>query len=258
MDKFCLTWNGFQVNTSKSINALKLDTSFVDVTLVSDEGKHISAHKVVLSMASEFFNDGLKKMNHPNPMIFLPEFDTKTLSSIIDYVYDGEVQLFQEELDSFLDAAQKLKINGLLSSPAKDEINEESATENEYIEKNSQDYHMNSEKQIIGYKPEATIANNIQKTNSRDTTIAIADNENAKKAVDELILKCDDGWKCKECGKMSSDKSKSRLHVEIHINNLSFPCNICFVNFHGRNALSKHKQKKHYQNKQKKHQKLNK
>ena len=134
MDKFCLTWNGFQVNTSKSINALKLDTSFVDVTLVSDEGKHISAHKVVLSMASEFFNDGLKKMNHPNPMIFLPEFDTKTLSSIIDYVYDGEVQLFQEELDSFLDAAQKLKINGLISSPAKDEISEDSVTENDYIE----------------------------------------------------------------------------------------------------------------------------
>merc|ERR1719342_1162818 len=72
-------------------------------------------------MASEFFNESLKKMNHPSPMIFLPGFNTKTLSSIIDYVYDGEVQLFQEELDSFLDAAEKLKING---SPAKDEINE--------------------------------------------------------------------------------------------------------------------------------------
>merc|ERR1719342_590371 len=117
-------------------------------------------------MASEFFNYGLKKMNHPNPMVFLPGFDAKTLSSIIDYVYDGEVQLFQEELDSFLDAAQKLKINGLISSPAEDEINEKSVTENDYIERDSQDYHMNFEDKIIGYKAKIIKQNNIQKTYS--------------------------------------------------------------------------------------------
>ena len=77
MEKFSLKWNDFQVNTSKSINVLKLDKVFVDVTLVSDEGKYISAHRVILSMASEFFDDNLKKVNHPSPMIFLPGFDAK-------------------------------------------------------------------------------------------------------------------------------------------------------------------------------------
>ena len=110
MEKFCLKWNDFQVNTSKSIIAFKQDKDFADVTLVSDEGSYIPAHRLILSMASEFFSDGLKKMNHPSPMIFLPGFDSKTLSSIIDYVYNDEVQLFQEDLDPFLDAAQKFNI----------------------------------------------------------------------------------------------------------------------------------------------------
>ena len=237
MEKFCLKWNDFQVNTSKSINVLKLDTAFVDVTLVSDEGKHFSAHRVILSMASEFFNESLKRTNHPSPMIFLPGFDNKTLSSIIDYVYDGEVQLFQEDLDPFLEAAQKLKINGLLSSPVKDEINKESVTEND-IGRDCQDYFMNGEEKAIKL-------NNIQKRYSRDKTVAIADNENAKNAVNELILKCDEGWKCKECGKTGATKGQIGLHVEIHIDGLSFPCNICFVDFNGRNALAKHKQQKH-------------
>ena len=134
-----------------------------------------------------------------------------------------------------------MKINGLLSSSAKDEINEDS--ENDYIERDGQDYHMNNEDKVIGYK--ATKQNNIQKTYSRDKTVAIADNENAKNAVNELILKCDEGWKCKECGKTGATKGQIGLHVEIHIDGLSFPCNICFVDFNGRNALAKHKQQKH-------------
>ena len=42
------------------------------------------------------------------------------------------IQLFQEELDSFLNAAQKLKLNCLLSSPTKEEI-----TENDCIKKDN-------------------------------------------------------------------------------------------------------------------------
>ena len=38
------------------------------------------------------------------------------LQCVLDYIYQGEVQIYQEEFDRFLDAAQKLKVEGLLST----------------------------------------------------------------------------------------------------------------------------------------------
>merc|ERR1719342_2052050 len=113
MDKFCLKWNDFHQNASSVFNKLRKDKDFLDVTLVSDDGEHISAHKVVLSASSDFFKDTLKKANHTNPMIFLSGFHSKILTAVLDYVYNGEVNLYQEEIDAFLESAQKLKIDGL-------------------------------------------------------------------------------------------------------------------------------------------------
>ena len=113
MEKFCLKWNDFHQNASSAFYKLRKDKDFLDVTLVSEDGEHISAHKVVLSASSDFFKDTLKKANHTNPMIFLSGFHSKTLQAVLDYVYNGEVNLFQEEIDLFLESAQKLKIDGL-------------------------------------------------------------------------------------------------------------------------------------------------
>ena len=233
VEKFCLKWNDFQVNTSKLINVFKQEKSFTDVTLVSDEGRHIPAHRLILSMASEFFNDGLKRMNHPSPMIFLPGFEAKTLSSIIDYIYDGEVQLFQEELDPFLDAAQKLRINGLLSSPVNDEINDNSTIENK-----NECFKTENEENGKRIHERNTPVRNFP---SLDKTIALAINEDAKNAVSNLISKCNDGWKCKECGKTTPTNGQIRLHVEMHIQGLSFPCPFCSESYTSRNSLAKHK-----------------
>ena len=35
---------------------------------------------------------------------------------MLDYMYQGEVQIFQEQLDDFLIVAQKLQIDGLISN----------------------------------------------------------------------------------------------------------------------------------------------
>merc|ERR1719342_753756 len=81
-------------------------------------------------------------------MIFLSGFDGKTLSSIMDYVYDGEVKLLQDDLDSFLDAAQKLKINGLLSQELNDQRSEVADVQNDDIKSKSQDIEYTYEKEI--------------------------------------------------------------------------------------------------------------
>ena len=102
MDKFCLKWNDFQQNALIAFKKLRKDKDLLDVTLVSEDGEHISTHKIVLPTSSDFFKDALKKANHSNPMIFLSGFNSIMVTTVLNYIYNGEVNLFQEEIDGRL------------------------------------------------------------------------------------------------------------------------------------------------------------
>ena len=109
-----MKWNDFQTNVCKTFSSLRKEEHLFDVTLVSDDEKHISAHKLVLSASSELFKNIIKKTPHTNPMIFLSGFKANDLLLVMDYIYQGEVQILQSDLDGFLDVAQRLKIEGLI------------------------------------------------------------------------------------------------------------------------------------------------
>ena len=49
MDKFCLKWNDFQTSVTNSFSKLKKEDDFYDVTLVTDDNKQMSAHKLVIA-----------------------------------------------------------------------------------------------------------------------------------------------------------------------------------------------------------------
>ena len=114
-EKFSLKWNDFQQTVSNSFGILKKEQDFFDVTLVSDDEVHLSSHKLVLSACSEFFKSILKKTSNPHPLIYLSGISSRNLNFIMDYIYHGEVEIYQEQLDDFLEVAQKLKIAGLNS-----------------------------------------------------------------------------------------------------------------------------------------------
>ena len=122
MDKFSLKWNNFEANASKFFRNLRKEEHFYDVTLVSDDEQIVSAHKLVLSASSQFFKNILKKTTHSNPLVYLPGVKSADLNFIIDYIYYGEVQLEQDNLDNFLHVAQKLKLEGLTEGQKKKNI----------------------------------------------------------------------------------------------------------------------------------------
>ena len=51
-----------------------------------------------------------------NPLLYLDNVDGEELNVVLDYIYKGEVQIYQENLDNFLNIATKLKLEGLLST----------------------------------------------------------------------------------------------------------------------------------------------
>ena len=112
-EKFQLRWNDFQAAVSQSFSLLRREQGLLDVTLVSEDQKHVEAHKLVLSACSGFFKSVLRNNPHPKPLIYLSGVSSSNLELVLDYIYRGEVQIFQEQLDSFLSVAQKLRIEGL-------------------------------------------------------------------------------------------------------------------------------------------------
>ena len=54
MDKLCMKWNEFDTNIRKYLRILREDQRLFDVTLVTDDGQHIQAHKIILSAGSHF------------------------------------------------------------------------------------------------------------------------------------------------------------------------------------------------------------
>merc|ERR1712243_18210 len=124
-EKFCLKWNDFQPNVTSAFSQLRNKTNFQDVTLVSDDHKQISAHRVVLISCSGYFNNILSENNHSHPLLCLDGINFKELHNVLDYIYKGEVSIYQEDLERFLQIAHKLQLQGLLSSE-KHERKEES------------------------------------------------------------------------------------------------------------------------------------
>ena len=113
MDNYCLKWNQFETNVRETFKKLKNEQRLSDVTLATGDGHHIYAHKIVLSVGSDFFEDMFVKSNNPHLMIYFKGISRIELENIIAFLYNGEVSISQEELQTFLNTAQELKVKGL-------------------------------------------------------------------------------------------------------------------------------------------------
>ena len=56
------------------------------------------------------------KNKSQNLVICLEGVTSQDINNCLDYMYNGEVQMYQENLDKFLIIAQRFKIKGLLQS----------------------------------------------------------------------------------------------------------------------------------------------
>ena len=115
MEKFYLKWNEFEGNIRESFRKLREEQTLFDVTLATDDGYQIQAHKIILSAGSDFFSNLFRKTNHTNLMIYLKGIRKVELEHVADFLYNGETCVTQRELKAFLETAQELQIKGLQS-----------------------------------------------------------------------------------------------------------------------------------------------
>ena len=254
-EKFSLKWNDFQQTVSSSFKVLRSEQDFFDVTLVSDDEVHMSSHKLVLSACSDFFKSILKKTSNPHPLIYLSGISSKNLSFVIDYIYQGEVEIHQEQLNDFMNVAQKLKIAGL-NSDLKEEMEDKAYSNPVYHQSFDEDQNINCKsikKSSENVAKEQTASPNtnstVENTNSAAEKFHFPLVNMDTKELDLKILDnidvLDAHFVCKICGKTSNRKNVLQSHIETHIEGLSFPCQHCGKSFRSRNSLTTHTIKFH-------------
>ena len=255
-EKLCFQWNDFQTNLNTAFKNLREDNDFNDVTLACEDGLQVEAHKVVLAAASPVFQNLLRKNKHTHPLIYMRGMKSRDLLGIIDFMYGGEANVFQEHLDSFLAIAEELQLTGLtVKSEDQGKRHQETfPTSNPDLSVRvanvTKDRNCRVEK-ATKYPP--TIDSN---PTERAVTIKGEFSEN----VSQLDVQIESMMEmsqnlisqgthrahvCKTCGKEGM-RNDIRKHIEgNHFKGLSFPCNLCGKTSKSRNALSNHKHRSH-------------
>ena len=227
-EKFSLQWKDYNQNAVKFLSSLRLQEDFYDVTLVGDDQEQFSAHKVVLSACSEYFANVLKKNKHSHPLLCLEGISSNELKSLLDYIYSGEAQIFQEDIDRFLQIAQRLHLNGITEKNNKvDNVKVQPDHKRDQYEAyenvQSTEVDVTSENIDIPIKEES-----VAEVSNRPPTLQDPTNlSEVNRKIEELMERIDWMWNCKLCGKSSKRKQDLQKHVETHIEGLSFPCLAC-------------------------------
>ena len=241
-EKFSLKWNDFARNVSNSFSRLRQETRLYDVTLVSNDHQQVSAHKLVLSACSEVFSTIFNSNNGSNMMLYLDSVDVKELNFMLDYIYQGEVEVQQEYLDRFIEVATKFKLSGILTTQDEEreegkyyhvEKEETPVTLHETIENEYMHLKIDTKKNLPQYQEESSFRPIDQ--------IYVENVAEIDQKFAELIEKDNDGLhRCTVCEKKVKDKRDMKRHLETHLSGLSYDCSQCGKNFRSSSSLRRH------------------
>ena len=196
------------------------------------------AHKVVLSSCSKYFKNLLKTNNHSHPLICLTGIKSSDLENILDYIYKGEVQIFQENIDKFLEIAQRLMLDGLLASTLENEKKNISTEEEmKFVAEEDVNPLFDEPKPATA---KSDIDFNVPKTMVPYDSTSV---DEVELKISEYLRRNDNGdYFCKLCGKVGGKNiTNTKNHIETHLKGISFSCSICGKIFKSRNSLNCHK-----------------
>ena len=274
-EKFCLKWNDFKENVSNTFVTLRKENDFTDVTLACEDDKQVEAHKVILAASSIFFQKVLKRNKHAHPLIYMKGMKYEELVAIVDFMYHGETNIYQENLDSFLSSAEDLCLKGLVGETKEfqgENTPNTSTLKPPRMKSFPKSKHPSSTKDFLDiynqtqepgnynqYQEPISELNSQPKEFKIDGTISISEdyntiykvetikkNDDLNKTLNSMISRNGEAWTCNSCGKVSNDRRNLKKHVEnIHTEGLEFPCPRCEKIFRSRSGVYNHTTSEH-------------
>ena len=247
----------FQESLISAFGNLRDDRDFTDVTLVGEDGHELQAHKLLLATYSPVFEKMFQKKIHSHPLVFFRGVKSEDLVAILDFLYFGEANVYEETLDSFLAIAGDLKLKGLtgktfiagLQKEGKPSISKSAVKSRALFVKPSTYRDSGCKDPVPNYSEEKTnsdqIIGDLQKLDEkvkslmgRSQNLVSAGTSNGKPQLAKAFI-------CKVCGK-EGRATFIRDHIEAnHLEGISILCNYCNNVSSSRNSLGHYKAKFH-------------
>ena len=247
-EKLCLQWNEFQKIVSSAFGDLREDKDFTDVTLACEDGKQVEVHKVVLASSSPFFMELLKRNKHPHPLIYMKGVKSDNLIAMLEFFYFGEANVYQENLDTFLDFADELKLKGLNGPDQSKDTDVRPTPSFQSSQKRFIQDPVQSSKYPL---PKPFVKHvEVQKRlpKSFDGTVALNNSDNLEQLdnrINAMIAKTGKQYVCNVCGK-EGPKQLIKFHIEAkHIEGVRHTCEVCGKTQKTKNCLSSHMSRFH-------------
>lgn len=119
-ENFKLKWNDHHSIFFSTAEALCHGDHLTDVTLSCGK-REFSAHKLVLSICSTYFNELFtpKQKNRPAngaAIVYLKDVNPYHMEHLLNFMYRGEINIEEDELMDLLNTARGLQIRGLSDS----------------------------------------------------------------------------------------------------------------------------------------------
>ena len=231
-DHLHMKWNDYETYIQCCIQEMRVKEQLLDVTLVCDNDQ-IKCHQLILSASSEFFKNIFTLNPHPHPLVYLRNIKFIELKKILDFMYKGEVIILQEDLESFLNTAEDLKVKGLICpNPS------------------------------VLLAPDAVVKT-AAKQNCQNTELEVHTNDDGVKIVDERyspthflvrgssptpptknLPLSPPNFVCELCSQVCSTRKLLERHKLLH-SDQKVPCDICGKLFCRKDVMKTHQKKYH-------------
>eukprot|EP00102_Acyrthosiphon_pisum_P018706 XP_016655916.1 PREDICTED: ring canal kelch homolog [Acyrthosiphon pisum] len=98
--------------TYEVLQSLRNDKVFCDITLETQYGFKIFAHKVILASASPYFHAMFTNFEEKNKdLVVIGDLDSTALQLLVDFIYSGKIMVTGKNVQDLLSAANILLIN---------------------------------------------------------------------------------------------------------------------------------------------------
>ena len=220
LEKYSLTWNAYSDHLRDMMKELMLNDDFADVTLVSEDRKHIKAHKNILSACSPVFKDIVKLEQSAKQIIYLRGINFSELESIMQFIYLGEATFFEERMNEFIAVAKSLEIKELCN--AENETNDDDVSEQPTND------------------PVASTNNSEEEPMSTSHLV----NQTQKEDKDRRV-RVNRKYKCEQCHKTFTSIPGLQYHRQSAHESVKYACDQCDGQFTKQSNLKMHIESKH-------------
>ena len=180
---------------------LMMNEDYSDVTLVTEDKKHIKANVHILSACSQVFKEIFKGEKKSSTIIYLRGIQFSEMESILQFIYLGEATLYEERMDDLFAVAKSLEIKELWNTEhEKNDEPDEEKLQNDPVTSTD--------------KVEHTVTSNDFKYY-------------AKQERRRTFVDLNDRYECEPCQKSFSKQVNLTKHIQSVHNGVKYACDQC-------------------------------